>query len=111
MLFLIALIIALVLLPWPWGLALVAAGLAGEALLAMYGFRYTRHWRPRVGVELLVGQSAEAITPLDPEGQVKLNGEIWAAHARTPIRSGASVRVDRVDGLVLTVSPSDSPLP
>jgi membrane-bound serine protease (ClpP class) len=103
--FLISLIVALLVLPWPWNLALIAAGLAVEALLAVYGFRYTHRWRPRVGVETLVGREAEAITPLDPDGQVKLNGEIWRVHTSRNAEIGDRVRVTAVDGLTLEVEP------
>ena len=107
MLLIIAVIIALVFLPWPVGLVVIAAGAVGEGLLAVYGFRYTKGWRARVGVQTLVGQSAEAITALAPNGQVRLNGEIWAARARTPVGQGATVRIEAVNGLTLTVVASD----
>jgi membrane-bound serine protease (ClpP class) len=103
--FLIALIVALIVLPWPWSLVLIAAGLATEGLLAAYGFRYARRWRPRVGVETLVGTEAEAITPLDPDGQVRLNGEIWRVRSSRNAEIGARVRVTAIDGLTLEVDP------
>jgi len=35
----------------------------------------------RGGVEDLIGRVARAATPLRPEGQIKLDGEIWSAQA------------------------------
>jgi len=37
--------------------------------------------RPTTGKEGLIGRSGIAITDLDPEGQVELQGEIWRATA------------------------------
>jgi membrane-bound ClpP family serine protease len=55
---------------------------------------------PRVGVETLVGEIAETITPLAPSGQVKLNGEIWSAtsHDGTTILERERVKILKVEG-------------
>jgi membrane-bound serine protease (ClpP class) len=57
------------------------------------------------GVEALVGQAAEAATDLAPEGQVYIHGEIWNAASTVPVPKGAAVRVLRVEGLSLIVTP------
>ncbi len=36
---------------------------------------------PRSGAEDLIGRVARATTPLRPEGQIKLDGEIWSVRA------------------------------
>jgi membrane-bound serine protease (ClpP class) len=106
MLLILALILALIFLPWPWNLAVIAAAACFEVLLAVFGVRYTRRPRVRVGIETLVGATAEAITALDPDGQVKVNGEIWEAHSDPGVQAGASVRITGVRGLTLHVEPA-----
>jgi membrane-bound serine protease (ClpP class) len=59
--------------------------------------------RPQLGAEALVGATGTACGPLTPEGQLKLNGEIWRAVADHPVPDGAPVRVVAVEGLTLRV--------
>ena len=61
--------------------------------------------RPATGSEELLGSVAVARTPLDPEGQVFIRGELWRAVADTgPIKEGERVRVVGVDSLTLRVT-------
>ncbi len=61
---------------------------------------------PTTGIEGLVGETGVALEDLAPDGQVRVHGEIWSASTTTPpIRSGAAVVVERVNGLHLTVRP------
>jgi membrane-bound serine protease (ClpP class) len=64
---------------------------------------------PVTGAQALVGQIARVRTPLLPgePGMVDLRGEIWRAISPVPLPPGHPVRVSRVDGLTLTVEPSD----
>src|SRR5581483_7566575 len=106
MLLIITLVLALLFLPWPWSLAVIAAAACAEVAVAILGIRYTRRRRARVGVQTLIGQTTEAITALDPDGQVKLNGEIWRGHTTEPVALGEVVRVTAVNGLTVEVEPA-----
>ncbi len=106
MIFIITLILALLFLPWPWNLAVIGFAAVLESSLAFYGVRYTRRRRAQVGAQTMVGRTAEVITTLAPQGQVKLDGTIWEARAEAGARVGDSVRVTRVDGLTLEVEPA-----
>jgi membrane-bound ClpP family serine protease len=103
MLVILALVLALTLLPFP--ASLVVVGFAGLCELGMMllGFRYTNHFKLASGAETLIGETARAITTLAPDGQVKLNGEIWQGRAERMIRAGAWVRVTAIQGLTLEV--------
>jgi membrane-bound serine protease (ClpP class) len=59
----------------------------------------------RTGYEELVGDVGEVREPLDPEGQVFIQGALWRARASGagPIGLGNRVRVRSVDGLTLEV--------
>jgi membrane-bound serine protease (ClpP class) len=64
--------------------------------------------RPVVtGAEQLVGDMAEAMSDFSGDGQVRIYGEQWNAISRVPVTSGQRLRVDRVDGLTLHVSPTE----
>jgi len=104
MLLVLALILALVFLPWPWNFAVILIAAACEASIVVLGL-YTRRRRARVGVETLIGAGAYVVTPLVPEGQVKVNGEIWRAHSDHAAEVGETVRIKAVRGLTLDVEP------
>ena len=84
------------------GFGLITFTLAWIALRARNSKRLT-------GPEAMVGHVAVAMTPLAPSGQVEVRGEIWAARLASGIAAvpaGTEVKVEGVDGLVLTVGPS-----
>jgi membrane protein implicated in regulation of membrane protease activity len=106
MLLIAGVVVALVLLDWPWSIVTIAAAAVCELAVNVAQARWMRRRRARVGVETLLGETALALTPLEPDGQVKVNGEIWRARSARFVRSGDSVRIRAVDGLTLEVDPS-----
>ena len=84
--------------------------IAGSAAVIMASLttlvvRASRH-KPTTGTSGLEGERGTALTDLDPGGRVFVHGEYWNARAARPIRVGATVRVIRVDDLVLDVEES-----
>jgi membrane-bound serine protease (ClpP class) len=60
--------------------------------------------RPTTGAEGLVGTTGVIISPLSPEGQVRLHGEIWRAKAEGgDLLEDGPVEVLRTQGLTLVV--------
>ncbi len=59
--------------------------------------------KPVSGKEASVGAVGIARTDIDPEGKVWLEGELWTAHAKTPIRRGEKVRVLDMEHMRLEV--------
>lgn len=108
MFFVLTLILALIFLPWPWNLAVIAGAAAFEVVLATAGVRYTRRGRSTVGPQAMIGNEAEVVSALAPDGQVKVGGEIWSAHAPpgTAVGVGEKVRITAVHGLMLEVEPA-----
>jgi membrane protein implicated in regulation of membrane protease activity len=103
MIILIAALLALLVLHWPWNLAVFLAAAFLEPAGVMIAIRWTRRRRSQVGAQVLIGARGEVITILAPRGQVKLGGEIWQAHCEEQAWPGETVRVRRVDGLTLEV--------
>ena len=106
MLLILTLVLALLYLTWPWNATAIAAAAAWEVSEAVVSIRYSRRGRARVGVETLVGETASVITPLTPDGQVKVNGEIWHAHSEREALVGETVTIRAVNGLTLEVEPT-----
>ena len=68
---------------------------------------------PVTGVDGLIGQRAQARSPILPglAGRVAIHGELWQAESKTPIEAGGFARVTAVNGLTLTVTPDTSLTP
>jgi membrane-bound serine protease (ClpP class) len=86
----------------------VAAGLVLGGFLAFAIHRAVQARREpvRTGYEELAGAVAEARTPLDPEGQVFVEGALWRARlgeGEPPVPVGGRVVVEGVEGLTLLV--------
>ncbi len=71
--------------------------------LAVTSFRL----KVATGAESMVGETGIAKTTINGAGQVFVHGEWWSARADKPIAGGREVRITRVDGLTLTVEPTE----
>ena len=81
--------------------------IAGGALIEIAEIAVWLRWRkvaPRSGVETMVGMTGVALTDCDPEGQIKVKGQIWNARCVDGAIAGATVRVTAVNGLLLDVA-------
>ena len=106
MLFLIALLLALFVLPSPWGVITVVVALVVDLVEVGVGIWYSKRRKAKVGASALVGVTGVAMDPLSPQGQVRINGEIWRARCDVGCEAGASIVVRAVDGLTLEVEPA-----
>jgi membrane-bound serine protease (ClpP class) len=95
-------------IPWPLigALALVSAAIViGVASMAAKARR-----RPVVsGTPRMIGASGQVIEFGGGEGWATVEGERWQFRATQPLRPGQHVRITRVDGLTLEVSPLADP--
>jgi membrane-bound serine protease (ClpP class) len=83
----------------------LAAGLTFGAItfiVARMAWR-ARHNKVKTGMQALLGEVAEVQTPLEPEGQVLVRGELWAARCPQGARKGDSVVVRGYHDLTLEV--------
>jgi membrane protein implicated in regulation of membrane protease activity len=102
----VAILLALLVFPWPWNLLVILGGLAIEAGELTWGLRLARKWRPTTGAEAMIGEEAVVTAACRPGGQVRIKGELWQARCEAGADVGDTVRVERLDGLTLIVSPS-----
>ena len=105
MLFLFGVFLAIFVLPSPWGLVAVAVGAALDIAETFVFIWWSKRRKATVGVDSLVGKSGVAVGELWPEGQVKVNGEIWKARCDGGCEAGTAIVVCRVEGLMLEVEP------
>ena len=99
MLLLGGILLAVFVVPWPWGiLTVLGGGLLdiGESLVLL---RWTRRRGSPVGAEALVGQRAVVSSPT----QVRVAGELWEATSDEALVPGQEVVVAAVTGLTLVV--------
>ena len=71
--------------------------------LAVTSFRL----KVATGSESMIGETGMAKTEISGAGQVFVHGEWWSARADEPIAGGREVKITRVDGLTLTVEPTE----
>lgn len=89
----IAAVVLLLVLPHPWDLVgFTACLVAGLGELYLWN-RTVRGRRAAVGSATLIGSEAEVLNACRPDGQVRLNGEIWAARCAAGADAGETVRV------------------
>ncbi len=87
----------------------IISGVATVGGLAVLGIVYmaNRSMRQPVvtGVQGMEGAAAEALMDFSDTGTVRYGGELWNARTRVPVRAGQTVRILKVDGLLLWVEP------
>jgi membrane protein implicated in regulation of membrane protease activity len=100
MLLLGAILLAIFVLPSPWGIVAVVAGGLTDIAESVVILKWSRRRRAVTGVEALIGKTAIVSSPT----QVRVAGELWEARSADPLVVGEEVEVAGVDGLTLQVS-------
>jgi membrane-bound serine protease (ClpP class) len=74
------------------------------AFAISFGIKAQRR-KPTTGTEGIIGETGEVITDLNPEGQVRVHGELWSATTNdgSILDKGTRVEVTGVTNLKLTV--------
>jgi membrane-bound serine protease (ClpP class) len=105
LLFVGAVLLALFVVPRPWGLVLVAAAAVVEVGESFFWLHLSRRRRIQMGAETLIGTTARVTSDCRPLGQVRLHGELWRARCEAGASAGDTVRVVDREGLTLLVEP------
>ena len=92
-----------------WGVIIPAVLCTALFFLFVVGLGIRAQARkPVTGVEGIVGERGEAVTPLSPAGKVRVHGELWSAlTSGEKLPAGCTVTVESVSGLTLTVRMSE----
>jgi membrane protein implicated in regulation of membrane protease activity len=100
----IAVLLAIFVLPSPWGVVAVLLAACLEVVEVTWGLRLARR-RSSVGAHTLIGREAVVVRALEPVGQVAIDGERWKAFSKMPVPENAKVVIESIDGLTLGVRP------
>lgn len=106
MVFLAAILLAIFVLPSPWGLIAIALSGIWEIVQTIVALKWSQRRRARVGSEALVGVTARVVTRCAPNGRAAVGGEIWKARCEQGADVGDTVRVRAVQGLTLLLEPA-----
>jgi membrane protein implicated in regulation of membrane protease activity len=104
MAFVVSVLLAIFVLDPPWSYLAVAGGATVELTESGAMLWYSRRRAARVGVQTLIGRTATVVDPCHPEGQVKVDGELWRARCPAGADPGQEVRVESIEGLTLVVA-------
>ena len=101
-----AILLALFVLPEPWGIVAVLAALVVEIGETAFWIWLSKRGKPQVGAEALIGARAEVVEPCRPLGSVRVAGELWRARCEAGASRGDLVLIRALDGLTLLVEPA-----
>jgi membrane protein implicated in regulation of membrane protease activity len=99
MLLLGGILLAVFVVPWPWGIATVLGGGVLDIAESLVLLRWSKRRRSPVGVDALLGQTAVVASP----AQVRIVGELWEARSDRVLMPGERVTVHAIEGLTLIV--------
>ncbi len=90
-------------------LAVLIALMTGWAVVAVIVYRAGSHAlrvKPMAGPEAIIGMKGKVVCPLDPDGLIKIGGELWRAKSSgSSIDIGEEVTVVERNGTMLIVHP------
>jgi membrane-bound serine protease (ClpP class) len=89
----------------PWVALAVSAGFGGITVFLVRLAVRARRRKALIGADAMVGCRAIAMEPLEPEGHVLVEGEIWRAVSGDPVPKGANLRVVSHEQMLLRVAP------
>lgn len=107
MAFLVSLAVGLLFLEPPLRWVVIGLGAVVEVGEVVVMLWWSRRARPTVGIEAFVGRRAVAANRCAPDGQVRIDGEIWAARCLEECAEGERVIVTGAEGLTLLVARDD----
>jgi membrane protein implicated in regulation of membrane protease activity len=109
-----AVLLALLVVPAPWGVILVVGAISWEVLEKAFWFHRTKRFPVAVGPEAMIGQPGVVLADCRPDGKVRLSSERWNATCSDGANVGEPVIVVAVERLTLIVSstrPGTRPAP
>ena len=107
MLLVVAILLAVFVLSPVWGLVAVTVAAVIEISEFFFWIWLSRRRDVQAGGEVLIGKTARVTTPCRPDGQVRVEGELWRARCEAGADVGEAVRVTALDELTLQVTRID----
>jgi membrane-bound serine protease (ClpP class) len=98
-------LLAIFVVPWPWGIATVIGGGVLDVAESLVLLRWSRRRRAVTGSEALVGSTGTMAT----RTQVRVAGELWRVRSEGKLAPGDKVKIVAVDGMTLAVEKEGPP--
>ncbi len=88
-----------------WKVIVVSAVVSAAFFIFIIGMGIrAQRLKPTTGIQGMIGEIGETITPLEPDGKVRIHGEIWTAVSlEGKIDTGTKIQADGLDNLTLKV--------
>jgi membrane protein implicated in regulation of membrane protease activity len=99
-----AVLLALFVVPTPWGIVVVVSALLWEAAEKVFWFYRTKSIPISVGPEAMIGRSVEVVAACSPDGTVRFSSERWNANCRQGADVGETVTIEAIERLTLIVT-------
>ncbi|MDY6911914.1 MAG: NfeD family protein [Chloroflexota bacterium] len=92
-----------------WGLGLLLAAIGAWGVIGYKLSRDIVNTEPKTPSSAMIGCKGKVTTMLDPEGVVRVRGELWKARtSHATIEKNESIVVEGIEGMVLFVASSRS---
>jgi membrane-bound serine protease (ClpP class) len=92
-----------------WGLVALMVAWASYAIITYRSGSRALRKKPQIGLPHMVGSKGKVVSPLVPEGLVRIKGELWRAKsAGDRMNTGERITVVGQEGLKLTVRKSST---
>jgi membrane-bound ClpP family serine protease len=104
MILILSIVLAIFVLPSPWGVIAVGLAAAFEVTQTFGSIWWSQRRQAQVGAEALVGVEARVVERCGPDGKAAIRGEIWSARCAGAAEVGETVVVRGVQGLTLLVA-------
>ena len=99
----LGLFFAIFVLPDPWRVPAVVVGASLELIETAISIWLTWRAPVTVGAETLIGATGRVVEACRPDGEVRVNGEVWRARCESHARVGDRIRVVERIGLTVLV--------
>jgi membrane-bound ClpP family serine protease len=96
-------LLALFVVPPPWGVVLIGCAIVWEIAEKVIWFRYTKRIPIAVGREAMIGLPDTVISPCQPEGRVQLLGVRCKARCAAGAGVGDRLVIEAVEQITLVV--------
>ena len=105
--FILAILLAVFVLPDPWDWPVIALGAMIEVAETFVWIRLLHRVPVAAGPEMLIGADARVTQTCNPIGEVRVRGEAWRARCEPGAAAGQRVRVIAREGITLVVEPAE----
>ena len=89
-----------------WGLGIIMTAVGAWGFIGYWLSKDVVNREEHTPSSAMIGCAGKATTPIDPEGVVRIRGELWKARSSSGIiDKGEDIVIVGIEGLILSVAP------